>query len=71
MKEEETLIEISKIDCVENAKRYQDEFSSINNAYSFESYLNILERIKHLILKGHKDVEQNMSIIKRNVDNLL
>lgn len=70
-KEDELLTTIVKIDCIKNAIRYQSEFHSEKNIYTYDSYLSILQRIIALLKKGFNDVNQVIHLIKTNADSLV
>lgn len=71
IREDELLTEIAIISSLQIAKEYKKEFHSNCNVYCFNVYLNKLERIKGLLIKGFNDVDLVIRMIKTNSDYLI
>jgi len=70
-KENHLLTEIIIISNKDMYNKIVNEFHSTYNIYTFEDYLEILKRVKKLLLQGFDNFNYIKFLIKTNMDLLL
>lgn len=68
IREEELISEIISISSLEVAEKFKTEFHSSHNSYCYSQYLNKMERVKNLLLKGFDDFRTIVTLIKTDSD---